>query len=80
VAQRLQGIERGIFLAGSSPYAAHEKALGMLYGLVQHQASLFAYVDNFRFLGLLALLCVPLAFLFRGVGRKTRASHEAVNE
>jgi DHA2 family multidrug resistance protein len=73
VALRLQGLESRLFLAGSSPYAAHEKALGMLYGLIQHQASLFAYVDNFRFLGLLALLCVPLAFLFRGVARKARS-------
>jgi DHA2 family multidrug resistance protein len=80
VAQRLQGMESKIFLAGSSPYSAHEKALGMLYGLVQHQASLFAYVDNFRLLGYLALLCVPLAFLFRGVGRVARAQHNAMNE
>jgi len=80
VAQRLQGMESRIFLAGSSPYAAHEKALGMLYGLVQHQASLFAYVDNFRLLGCLALVCVPLAFLFRDVSRKSRARRDAIGE
>jgi DHA2 family multidrug resistance protein len=42
----------------------------MLYGLVQHQASLFAYVDNFRLLGYLALFCVPLALLFGGVKKQ----------
>ena len=67
VAQRLHGLETRLFLGGASPYAAHEKAIEMLNGLVQHQAYLFAYVDNFRLLGYLALLCVPLALLFAGL-------------
>jgi DHA2 family multidrug resistance protein len=69
VAQRLHGLEARFVLAGASPHAAQGKAMGMLDGLVQHQASLFAYVDNFRFLGCLALVCIPLALLFRGVAR-----------
>jgi len=76
VAQRLQGLETRLFLAGASPHEAHTKALGMLYGLVQRQASLAAYVDNFRLLGCLALLCVPLALLFRGVKRQGTAPTE----
>jgi len=66
-ALRLHGLEARLLQAGASPHAAHEKAMGLLYGLVQHQASLAAYVDNFRLLGCLALLCVPLALLFGGV-------------
>jgi DHA2 family multidrug resistance protein len=75
-ALRLQGLEARLLQAGASPHAAHEKAMGMLYGLVQHQASLAAYVDNFRLLGCLALLCVPLALLFRGVKRQGTAPTE----
>jgi len=71
MAQRLHGFEGRLFLAGASPTAAHAKALGLLDGLVQRQASLSAYVDNFRMLGVLALVCVPLALLFRGVRRRS---------
>ena len=80
VAQRLQGFETGLFRAGASPYAAHQKAMGMLYGLVQRQASLFAYVENFRLLGYLALLCVPLALLFGGVKRKGGGPRDVAGE
>jgi DHA2 family multidrug resistance protein len=80
VARRLQGLETRLFLGGASPYAAHEKALGLLNGLVQHQASLFAYVDNFRLLGYLALLCVPLALLFAGVRKQSRAAPDVISE
>jgi len=79
VAQRLHGFEGRLVLGGASSADAHAKALGMLDGLVQHQASLFAYVDNFRVLGLLALVCVPLALLFRGVRRRAGAE-PAVSE
>jgi DHA2 family multidrug resistance protein len=33
--------------------------------VVQQQANLFAYVDTFRLLALLCLLCVPVVFLLR---------------
>jgi DHA2 family multidrug resistance protein len=79
VAQRLGGLEAKLLFAGFSPSAAHEKALGMLYGLVQHQASLGAYVDNFRLLGCLAALCIPLALLF-GKVRKEKGRQEIVGE
>jgi hypothetical protein len=42
----------------------------MVYAILQHQASLLAYVDNFRLLGLLSLLCVPLAMFFRSVQKR----------
>jgi len=80
VAQRLHGMETRLFLGGVSPHAAHEKALGLLNSLVQHQASLSAYVDNFRLLGYLALVCVPLALLFAGVKRRDRDTPEVVSE
>jgi DHA2 family multidrug resistance protein len=46
---------------------AHQKAVGMLYRSAQQQAALMAYMDNFRLMAFLALLCVPMLLLFRQV-------------
>jgi DHA2 family multidrug resistance protein len=63
----LQGLQAKFSIAGASAWNAHLEAMGDLYRSVQQQASLLAYADNFRLLGFLALLCVPLAMLFRRV-------------
>jgi DHA2 family multidrug resistance protein len=80
LAQRLHGFEGRLFLAGASPSAAHAKALGLVDALVQHQASLFAYVDNFRVLGVLAAVCVPLALLFGGVRKPSGREAPTLSE
>jgi DHA2 family multidrug resistance protein len=51
------------------PASAQQQAYGMLYGMLQQQAGVFAYVDTFRWLALLCLICAPLVLLFR----KTRS-------
>jgi DHA2 family multidrug resistance protein len=63
----LRGLQTRFGLGGADPYTAHQQGLGALYALVQQQASLLAYADNFRLLGYLALLCVPLAMFFHSV-------------
>jgi DHA2 family multidrug resistance protein len=76
----LHGLQTKLFLGGADAYAAHQKALGVLYGIVQHQASLLAYVDNFRLLGLLGLLCIPLAMFFHGVRKHSHGRPEVSGE
>jgi DHA2 family multidrug resistance protein len=49
----------------SDPASAQRQAYGLLYGTLQQQAALFAYVDTFRWLALLCLLCVPVAFVLK---------------
>jgi DHA2 family multidrug resistance protein len=49
----------------SDPATAQQQANGLLYGMVQQQANLFAYVDTFRLLGFLCLLCVPVVFFLK---------------
>ena len=49
----------------SDPVNAQRQAYGLLYGVLQQQANLFAYVDTFRLLTLLCLACVPIVFLLR---------------
>jgi DHA2 family multidrug resistance protein len=63
----LQGLQAKFSMGGASAWDAHLEAMGALYRSVQQQASLLAYADNFRLLGFLSLLCVPLAMLFRRV-------------
>jgi DHA2 family multidrug resistance protein len=63
----LQGMQARLCTEGFDAYTAHQKALGMLYGMIQQQASLLAYADNFRLLASLSLICMPLALLFRRV-------------
>jgi DHA2 family multidrug resistance protein len=49
----------------TDPASAQRQAYGLLYGTLQQQANLFAYVDTFRWLALLCVLCVPLVLLFK---------------
>ncbi len=49
----------------SDPVSAQRQAYALLYGMVQQQANLLAYVDTFRLLAFLCLLCVPIVFLLR---------------
>ena len=49
----------------SDPASAQQQAYGLLYGTLQQQAGLFAYVDTFRWLALLCLVCVPIVLMFR---------------
>ncbi len=65
--------------AGSQLAGTQEAAIGMLYRIAQKQASLLAYMDNFRLLGFLSLLCIPLALLFRRV-RKSESETRVSNE
>lgn len=68
--QSVQGMAAHLTQAGASPADAQHQALGALYQVLQQQASLLAYIDNFRFLGYLSLICIPIVLLFQGVRRK----------
>jgi DHA2 family multidrug resistance protein len=69
VTDAIRGLEARFCIGGVDAYTAHYKALGELYVMAQQQAALLAYVDNFRLLAFLALLCIPITFLFRRVQR-----------
>jgi DHA2 family multidrug resistance protein len=51
------------------PVRATSRAYSLVYNTLDHQAHLWAFVDNFRLFGLLALGCVPLIFLFKRIKR-----------
>jgi hypothetical protein len=65
---------------GSS--AAHHQAYGAIYRTLQQQASLWSYLDVFRLLVIVCLVCVPLVFLFKKPKRavvrgELAAAHQA---
>lgn len=71
VADRMvRGLQASLYTSGTSNYDAHQRALGALYGLLGQQASLLAYVDNFRILSFLSFACIPFVYLFRVVKKE----------
>jgi hypothetical protein len=69
VMEAVQGLQTQFCLGGTDAYTAHQQALGTIYGMVQQQASLLAYADNFRLLGYLSLLSIPLVLFFHRAQR-----------
>jgi MFS transporter, DHA2 family, multidrug resistance protein len=57
----------GMLAQQSHPVVAQGQAYGLLYGAVQQQAYLFAFVDTFRLLALVCLFCIPVVFLLKKV-------------
>ena len=52
--------------------AAHDQAYGLTYATLQQQSMLGSYVDQFRLLVIVCLLCTPLVFLFKKPVRAPR--------
>jgi MFS transporter, DHA2 family, multidrug resistance protein len=50
---------------GSSATAAAAQSHGMIYNLVQRQAAMLAFLDNFKFLGVTFLLVIPFLVLMK---------------
>lgn len=50
-----------------------QRALGAISGMVARQATVLSYIDNFRALSFLCVLCVPAVFLFKRVRAKKGA-------
>jgi len=57
----------GQFLAvqGADPVKALNQAHALLYGMLQRESMMLAFVDNFWFLGIAFLLLAPLMFLMK---------------
>ena len=64
----LQGLSQAFTQKGSDPAQALNQAQGTLYGMLQRQATMRAFVDVFWLLGVIFLAVVPLVFLMKKVG------------
>ena len=78
--EMLHGLQAKFSQAGHRPLNAQLQALGALYGIVRQQAALLAYADNFRLLGYLALICIPLALCFHRTPKHPHDVPDAVAE
>jgi MFS transporter, DHA2 family, multidrug resistance protein len=61
----LHGAAATLQAHGSSPVLASKQAYALFDYALQQQAALLSYVDNFRTLGYLVLILIPLIFLVR---------------
>jgi DHA2 family multidrug resistance protein len=64
--ERLHQIAAAIGLRGGGG-GAMQQALASVYGVVLRQSMLMSFIDNFRLLAFMCLLCVPAALLFKKV-------------
>jgi DHA2 family multidrug resistance protein len=61
----LQGATQAMRAHGASTAFATQQAYALIEGTVQRQATMLAYLDDFRFLAVAILLMVPLVFLMK---------------
>ena len=64
--QRLAAIQAGLAQHGSH-WDAMKQAPRVLYGILQQQAALLSYVNNFRFFAITCFVSAPLVLLFKKV-------------
>jgi DHA2 family multidrug resistance protein len=62
--QRLSAITGGLSRYSAGP-AARRQAYGVLYGILQQQSNVKAYVDMFRWTALIVALCLPGVWLLK---------------
>ena len=62
----------------SGTYAAGQQAQAIMGAQLSRQASLWAYVDDFRILAILSLACVPFALLLRRLRHQESGAEVAV--
>jgi DHA2 family multidrug resistance protein len=65
--QMVTGTTGALMAAGSSHTQAIDQAHGMLYGMIQRNATMLAFVDNFRYLGIGVAVIIPLMFLMKKI-------------
>jgi MFS transporter, DHA2 family, multidrug resistance protein len=61
----LHGAQAYFQTRGFDAYTAYRKALGVLYGMVQRQASMLSFVEAFWVMGLVFIFMVPFLLLLR---------------
>jgi DHA2 family multidrug resistance protein len=74
--QRLHQITAAVVARGN-PATAAQQAYSAIYGTVLKQSMLLSYIDNFRLLAGLCIVCIPAAMLFKKVraGKAPVAAH-----
>jgi DHA2 family multidrug resistance protein len=61
----LNGMIHRLMQAGSNLVQATAQANQMIYASIQRQASMLAFLDNFKMLGVIFLVLIPLIMFMR---------------
>ncbi len=65
VSSMLSGLKSAMISGGSDMYTAGQQAYGAVFGIMQREAAMLAFVKSFRLLGGLFFLMIPLILLMR---------------
>ena len=68
----LEGL-RNLWLDTSGPGLADQRAIATIFGVVQRQAALLAFIELFRVLALIFLAMLPLVLLMKRPPKSARA-------
>ena len=71
--QRVQQIQNALSHQ-MNPVMASQQAYATIYGTAVRQAMVMSYIDNFRILAFMCVLCIPAALLFKRVRARKGAS------
>jgi DHA2 family multidrug resistance protein len=63
----INGMTHTLTSRGSSAYEASHQAYGMVSNLVTQQATMLAYIDNFKMLGVAVITMIPFVFLMKKI-------------
>ena len=61
----LNGLQLKLVAAGSTAAHANAQAHGMVYGTIQRQAAMLAFLDDFKMLGIVFFAVIPVLLLMR---------------
>jgi DHA2 family multidrug resistance protein len=61
----LNGTQTKLITAGSTAAHASAQAHGMIYGTIQRQAVMLAFIDNFKMLGVVFFAVIPILVMMR---------------
>jgi DHA2 family multidrug resistance protein len=70
---KLHAITASFTSGGSSGPGAASQAYGMIYGTVQRQAAMLAFIDNFYMLGIVFFAVIPILLLLKRPPKGTSA-------
>jgi hypothetical protein len=73
--QQLASLQRALTPLSGGP-TAHNQAYAVMYNILKQQAALLSYVDMFRFLVIVCLVCILAVLLFK----KANLIHNAANK
>jgi MFS transporter, DHA2 family, multidrug resistance protein len=61
----ISGLQASLMKSGSDAYSAAHQAYGAVFGIIQREAAMLAFIKSFRLLGAMFFLMIPLVFLMR---------------